>query len=128
MSTQNYTREQELLAKIAKALGHPARVAIVDFLQRREECYFGDLHEVLPLSKATVSQHLKELKEAGLIIGEIEPPKVKYCINRDNWKLAKSLFKELFDRCSCNNGKTTCCCQKDQKDQDDKHECCCGSE
>lgn len=58
--------------------------------------FFGDIHEVLPISKATVSQHLKELKDAGLIQGEIETPKVKYCINRENWKIASMLFTEFL--------------------------------
>lgn len=107
MDKNSYTPEQERIARIAKALGHPARIAIMDFLQKQETCYFGDLHEVLPLSKATVSQHLKELKEAGLIQGEIEPPKVRYCINRQNWKEAICLFSEFFNRCSCR--RNGCC-------------------
>ena len=59
------------------------------FWPRRNVAFFGDIHEELPIAKATVSQHLKELKEAGLIQGEIEAPKVRYCINKENWKLAK---------------------------------------
>ena len=62
------------------------------FLAKQETCYFGDIHEELPIAKATVSQHLKELKEAGLIQGEVEAPKVRYCLNRDNWALARDLF------------------------------------
>lgn len=81
-----YTENQERLARIAKALGHPARIAIMNFLARRTECYFGDIHEELPIAKATVSQHLKELKEAGLIQGTVEMPKVRYCINRECWR------------------------------------------
>ena len=69
-----YTDNQERLARIAKALGHPARIAIMNFLARRTTCYFGDIHEELPIAKATVSQHLKELKEAGLIQGTVEMP------------------------------------------------------
>ncbi len=86
--TKDYTDEQERIARYAKAMGHPARMAILQFLAGRETCFFGDIHEELPIAKATVSQHLKELKEAGLIQGEIETPKVKYCINRENWKIA----------------------------------------
>lgn len=78
----DYTLKEEQIARFAKALGHPARVAILHFLAKREACYFGAIHEELPIAKATVSQHLKELKDAGLIQGEIETPKVKYCINR----------------------------------------------
>lgn len=108
MSENNkYSEEQERLARIAKALGHPARIAILQFLEQQETCYFGDIHEELPIAKATVSQHLKELKEAGLIQGEIETPKVKYCINRENWALARQLFKEFFGTCQCKKGN--CC-------------------
>lgn len=88
MDNKEYTTTQEQLARFAKAMGHPARMAILEFLIKQNTCFFGDIHEVLPISKATVSQHLKELKDAGLIQGEIETPKVKYCINRENWKIA----------------------------------------
>lgn len=84
------------IALIAKALGHPTRVAIMQFLLLQESCYFGDIHEVFPNAKATVSQHLKELKNAGLIQGEIEAPKVKYCINKENWEIARNLFGNFF--------------------------------
>ena len=94
--TKDYTDEQERIARYAKAMGHPARMAILQFLAGRETCFFGDIHEELPIAKATVSQHLKELKEAGLIQGEIEAPKVKYCINRTNWEEAKRLFLSLI--------------------------------
>ena len=70
MKTKQYTTEQEQIARFAKALGHPARMAILNFLVKQESCYFGDIHEELPIAKATVSQHLKELKDAGLIQGE----------------------------------------------------------
>ena len=103
MDTKQYTQEQEQIARIAKAMGHPARMAILYFLARQESCYFGDIHEELPISKATVSQHLKELKEVGLIQGEIETPKVKYCINREKWELARNLFAGFFGECKCKN-------------------------
>ena len=93
---KKYSGRQEEMARYAKAMGHPARIAILDFLAEQESCYFGDIHEELPIAKATVSQHLKELKDAGLIQGEIEAPKVRYCINQENWKTAKKLFKEFF--------------------------------
>ena len=105
---KEYTEKQEKLARIAKALGHPARVAVMQFLAKQEECYFGDIHEELPIAKATVSQHLAELKDAGLIRGTIEMPKVKYCIDQENWELAKELFKEFWGKrivnksCGCN--------------------------
>ena len=87
--------QQEQIARFAKALGHPTRIAILNFLARQESCYFGDIHDELPIAKATVSQHLKELKDAGLIQGEIETPKVKYCINRENWEIARQLFSQF---------------------------------
>ena len=96
MAGRDYSIGQEQLARFAKAMGHPARIAILQFLAKQETCYFGDIHEELPIAKATVSQHLKELKEAGLIQGEVETPKVKYCINRDNWQLANELFGGFF--------------------------------
>ena len=75
---------QEQLARFAKALGYPHRIAIVQFLIKQEECYFGRIWEELPIAKATVSQHLKELKDAGIILGEIKGPRVLYCINKQN--------------------------------------------
>lgn len=105
---KDYTIDQEKLARFAKALGHPARIAILKFLARRDTCYFGDIHDELPIAKATVSQHLKELKEAGLIQGEIETPKVKYCICRDNWILAKKMFSAFFSDVVMNEKKDCC--------------------
>ena len=87
---------QTQLARIAKALGHPIRVYVVEFLSNQNCCYSGDLTEVLLIAKSTLSQHLKELKNAGLIQGEIEGTKIKYCLNQENWILAKRVFKELF--------------------------------
>ncbi|MGM9693472.1 MAG: ArsR/SmtB family transcription factor [Alloprevotella sp.] len=96
MMNKDYSIRQAQLARFAKALGHPARIAILQFLAKQDTCYFGDIHEELPIAKATVSQHLKELKDAGLIQGEVEAPKVKYCIKRDNWQLARELFGGFF--------------------------------
>ena len=87
---------QKRLALIAKALGHPIRVYVVEFLSKQTCCYSGDLSELLPIAKSTLSQHLKELKNAGLIQGEIEGTKIKYCLNQENWQLANKVFKELF--------------------------------
>ncbi len=100
MAEKSYTEGQEQLARFAKAMGHPARIAILHFLAKQKCCFFGDIHEVLPISKATVSQHLKELKEAGLIQGTIEPPKVRYCINRENWETARLLFADFYRDCA----------------------------
>ena len=88
-------------------MGHPTRIAILEFLLKQENCYFGDIHEELPIAKATVSQHLKELKDSGLIQGEVETPKVKYCINKDNWIIAKELFGNFFQNDNHINKK--CC-------------------
>ncbi len=96
MAKEKLTKEQEQLARFAKALGHPIRVAILQMLAKQTCCYHGDMSEVLPVAKSTLSQHLKELKEAGLIQGTIILPTVKYCINKENWELAKRLFDGLL--------------------------------
>lgn len=106
MMKKAYTDQEEQIARFAKAMGHPARMAILRFLASQESCFFGDIHEVLPIAKATVSQHLKELKDAGLIQGEIETPKVRYCINRENWVVARDLFAVFF--CECRDKKSCC--------------------
>jgi len=85
------------LAKYAKALAHPMRVAILDYLDKQSCCFTGDLVDIFPMAQSTISQHLKELKNAGLIQGELNPPKIKYCINQEEWKKAKDLFNEFFD-------------------------------
>ena len=108
MANKDYSIRQEQLARFAKAMGHPARIAILQFLAKQETCYFGDIHEELPIAKATVSQHLKELKDAGLIQGEVETPKAKYCINQENWKLASRLFADFFGQAIC---KSKGCCE-----------------
>ena len=84
-------------ARYAKALGHPVRIYVLELLSKQSCCYSGDLSEELPIAKSTLSQHLKELKNAGLIQGEIEAPRIKYCINRESWQEAKNLFKNLFE-------------------------------
>lgn len=97
-----YLEGTEDLARFAKALGHPTRIAILKHLENKTCCCTGDLVDVLPLAQSTISQHLKELKNAGLIQGELNPPKIKYCINQENWNKAKGLFENLFaDRISC---------------------------
>jgi len=93
----NYKENTEELAVFAKALAHPTRIAILKHLENQTCCFTGDLVEVFPLAQSTVSQHLKELKNAGLIQGELKPPKIKYCINQENWNKAKRLFIEFFD-------------------------------
>jgi len=94
----DYLAETEELAKFAKALGHPTRIKILNYLENQSCCYTGDLMEMLPLAQSTISQHLKELKNAGLIQGEVSPPKIKYCIQKENWAKAKELFEVFFQR------------------------------
>lgn len=91
-----FTKEQEQTARFAKAMGHPVRIAILELLDSQACCYHGDMAEELPIAKSTLSQHLKELKQAGLIQGDITPPSTKYCINRENWILAKALINGLL--------------------------------
>jgi predicted transcriptional regulator len=96
MLKKEFTKDQEEIARIAKALGHPVRISILQMLANQQCCYHGDMSEIIPVAKSTLSQHLKELREAGLIQGEITPPTVKYCINQENWQLAKVLFGSFF--------------------------------
>jgi len=97
MIKEELIKEQVRLARFAKALGHPVRIAILQMLAKETCCYHGDMSEILPVAKSTLSQHLKELREAELIFQEtISLPTIKYCINKENWVLAKQLFNELF--------------------------------
>lgn len=95
-----YTKDQEKLSRYAKVLSHPVRVFVMDFLANNLDkcCYSGDMAEELPIARSTLSEHLKELKKAGLIQGEINPPYIKYCINRENWEEAKHLMNNFFKR------------------------------
>jgi ArsR family transcriptional regulator len=97
MEKEIITIEQKQLARYSKALGHPIRVYIMELLGKQSCCYSGDLSDDLPIAKSTLSQHLKELKSAGLIQGETEAPKIKYCVNRENWEEAQSLFKTFLN-------------------------------
>ncbi len=101
----NYLTETKELARFAKALGHPARIKILNYLEKESCCYTGDLLDVLSLAQSTISQHLKELKKAGLIQGEVNPPKIKYCIHQKNWEKAKALFQAFFEK---HIAKTNC--------------------
>jgi len=94
-----YTDEQYKIARIAKALSHPVRVYILDYIANNTKtcCYSGDLHDNLDIARSTLSEHLNELKKAELIQGEINLPYIKYCINRENWALAKALFEKFFE-------------------------------
>jgi predicted transcriptional regulator len=92
-----FSSEQEQLARFAKAMAHPVRITILQLLSSQACCYHGDMAEELPIAKSTLSQHLNELKDAGLIQGNITPPTVKYCINKENWAKAKKLFFRMFE-------------------------------
>lgn len=96
MKNEIISKEQKQVARFAKALGHPVRIYILNYLAHQACCYSGDLSEILPIAKSTLSQHLKELKNAGLIQGETEAPRIKYCINRENWELAKKMMQGVF--------------------------------
>ena len=91
-----FSKKQEQTARFAKAMGHPVRIAILQLLNSQTCCYHGDMADELPVAKSTLSQHLNELKDAGLIQGDITPPTVKYCINRENWNFAKMLLNEVL--------------------------------
>lgn len=94
--TLGVSAHQEELAIYAKALGHPVRLFVLDFLSRRSCCYSGDLSELLPIAKSTLSQHLSELKKANLIQGTIEGPRIRYCLNPKQWEAARKKFCHLF--------------------------------
>ncbi len=98
MNYENFiTEKQKRIARYAKAMSHPIRLYVLELLSNQNCCYSGDLTDVLPIAKSTLSQHLKELKSAGLIQGEIEAPRIKYCINRDNWNEARQLFNSFMN-------------------------------
>jgi DNA-binding transcriptional ArsR family regulator len=105
--TEEFTVKDNKVAKYAKALSHPARIAILRLLIKKQACICGDIVEELPLSQSTVSQHLKELKDAGLIQGDIEGAKVCYCIDEKEWKQAQGCLNELFQAYRKPDGK--CC-------------------
>jgi len=94
--SEEFSVKDNRVAKYAKALSHPARIAILKLLIKKQACVCGDIVDELPLSQSTVSQHLKELKDAGLIKGDIEGAKVCYCIDEKEWNIAKNLLNEIF--------------------------------
>jgi len=104
--TAVFTKRQNRMAQLAKALGHPARIAIIEVLVKKQSCICGDIVDELPLSQATISQHLKELKEIGLIKGEIEGRKSCYCINEKVWKEGQEAMTTLFGTYVVDN---SCC-------------------
>ncbi|MES2512871.1 MAG: metalloregulator ArsR/SmtB family transcription factor [Bacteroidota bacterium] len=104
--TEEFTVRDNKIARYAKALAHPARIAILQLLIKKQACICGDIVDELPLSQSTVSQHLKELKEAGLIKGDVEGARICYCIDEREWENAKSYFDSLFVSYS---NKNKCC-------------------
>ena len=98
---EEFTREDNWLADVAKALSHPARIRILKILTQMDSCMVGNLVDQLPLAQATVSQHLKELKRVGLIDGEIDGPKICYCVNNKNLTKAKTALDKLFTKIGC---------------------------
>jgi len=101
-----FTKQQNDIANMAKAIAHPARIAILQYLVKKNACVCGDLVDELGLAQATTSQHLKELKNAGIIKGAIEGVSVCYCINSKVWKQYKELFSAFFKDVDNNN---SCC-------------------
>ncbi|MEO8404761.1 MAG: metalloregulator ArsR/SmtB family transcription factor [Chitinophagaceae bacterium] len=95
-----FTKQQNDMANMAKAIAHPARIAILQYLVKKNACICGDLVDELGLAQATTSQHLKELKSAGIIQGAIEGASVCYCINPKVWKQYKDLFNSFFKEVS----------------------------
>lgn len=95
--TKQFNIKQNELAKYAKALAHPARIAIIEQILEANQCICNDLVEKMPLSQSTISQHLAELKHAGIIKGEIDGTKICYCIDQKVWKKAKETLNELFN-------------------------------
>ena len=100
----HFNKEQNQLAVYAKAFAHPARIAIIQQIIENKTCIVGTLSDALPLSQSTISQHLKELKNIGIIKGEIEGPSICYCINEENWTNARKMLNKFFsdiDRNCC---------------------------
>ncbi len=98
---EGFTQEEIWLADVAKSLSHPARIKILKMLNEMNACMVGSLVDKLPLAQATVSQHLKELKRVGLIEGEIDGPKVCYCVNNKTLLKVKSGLDKLFNKIGC---------------------------
>lgn len=94
--TDHFTEEQNQIAIVAKALGHPARIAIIEYLLKVNACICNDIVNELPLAQSTISQHLKELKNAGLIKGEIEGNSICYCINETTFNVLKEYFSRII--------------------------------
>ena len=105
--TEHFTDKQNDIAILAKALGHPARIAIIEYLLAVDTCICGDIVNELPLAQPTVSQHLKELKNAGLIKGDIEGNSICYCIDEKAWKKLQNYFGNIANKLEIKKNK--CC-------------------
>lgn len=105
--TEHFTVRQNQLATLAKALGHPARIAILDYLLKVDTCICGDIVNELPLAQPTISQHLKELKNANLIKGNIDGNSICYCINEKALEILQTYFSNITDKMEIK--KSTCC-------------------
>lgn len=103
--TEIFTEEQNEIATIAKVLGHPARIAILEFLIKLKSCVCGDLVKDIGLAQPTISQHLKELKKVGIIKGTIEGTSVCYCIHQENWENIKNILVNFLNK----NSTGSCC-------------------
>lgn len=104
-----FTQEQNAIAVAAKAFAHPARIAIIQYLLKTNTCINGDLVQELGLAQATISQHLRELKDIGIIQGNIEGTKVCYCIDHNRWNEVKDQFNHLFDQFAPHSHGNSCC-------------------
>ena len=105
--TEHFTNKQNEMALLMKALGHPARIAIIDYLLKVNTCICGDIVNELPLAQPTVSQHLKELKNAGLIKGNIEGNAICYCIDESTFLKFQNFLSEVFGKIQVQ--KNNCC-------------------
>ena len=105
---EEFTRKEQELADFAKALAHPARIAILKVLAQKNECICGEIVQVLPLAQSTVSQHLKELKNAGLITGSVDGPRSCYCINWKAFEKFNTEFNGLFENLKIKQEKSCC--------------------
>ena len=107
--TEHFTEHQNQIALLAKAMGHPARIAILEFLLEAKSCICGDIVNELPRAQPTVSQHLKELNNAGIIKGNIEGNAICYCINEEGFEKIKAFFETLTCKSTTKPSNETCC-------------------
>ena len=104
--TEEFSDKQNELSLLMKALGHPARIAIIEVLLKTDSCICGDIVDELPLAQPTVSQHLKELKNAGLIKGSVDGTSICYCLDEKTWTKLQKLMNQIFEKIE---QKKSCC-------------------